>query len=296
MRATIGGSESGGADDRWHSLWWPGAGGGAGDRGKRRKARFGSMARSDGEHHGSQRAVGGSGGPRTGCEAAVSGGDGWIESAASRRGTCFRRPSGSAALPDSQAAECEGVPAGELPERLRSADAQCVRDEQLRGGQRGVAENLPTTGKDQSERCPEPGGRVRRNADGASLGCRSGVAAETGHHQPDRIVLVDGAAGGAKRKAMARRKSAAALDRHRTLGSREEVPTYQRLSRNLVAEGTPESAAHSAERGPGSRSRLNLGVGRLTVPNIESRCNQLKLGHPPYGPFDRYGRHKRNNQ
>src|ERR1700730_14061275 len=37
MRATIGGSESGGADDRWHSLWWPGAGGSAGDRGKRRK-------------------------------------------------------------------------------------------------------------------------------------------------------------------------------------------------------------------------------------------------------------------
>ena len=26
---------------------------------------------------------------------------------------------------------------------------------------------------------------------------------------------------------------------------------------------------------------MNLVVGRLTVPNIESRCNQLKLGHPP---------------
>jgi hypothetical protein len=26
---------------------------------------------------------------------------------------------------------------------------------------------------------------------------------------------------------------------------------------------------------------LNLVAGRLTVPNIESRCNQLKLGHPP---------------
>jgi hypothetical protein len=25
---------------------------------------------------------------------------------------------------------------------------------------------------------------------------------------------------------------------------------------------------------------LNLVIGRLTVPNIESRCNQLKLGHP----------------
>jgi hypothetical protein len=25
---------------------------------------------------------------------------------------------------------------------------------------------------------------------------------------------------------------------------------------------------------------LNLVSGRLTVPNIESRCNQLKLGHP----------------
>src|SRR6202030_3684881 len=167
--------------------------------------------------------------------------------------------------------ECEGVPARELPERLRSANAQCLRDEQLRGGQRGAAENLPPTGKNQSKRCSESGGRAGRNANGASLGYRSGVASETGHHQPDRIVLVDGAAGGQERKALARRKSAAALDRHRTLGSREEVPTHQRLSRNPVAERTPESVAHSAEAGPGSRSRLNLGVGRLTVPNIESR-------------------------
>ncbi len=42
-----------------------------------------------------------------------------------------------------------------------------------------------------------------------------------------------------------------------------------------------ESVAHSAEGGPDSKSRLNLVAGRLTVPNIESRCNQLKLGHPP---------------
>ena len=55
----------------------------------------------------------------------------------------------------------------------------------------------------------------------------------------------------------------------------------QRLSRNSFAEGTPESVAHSAEGGPHSRSRLNLVRGRLTVPNNESRCNQLKLGHPP---------------
>src|SRR5258708_3033775 len=60
----------------------PGADGSAGDRGKRRKARFGSMARSHGEHHGGQRAVGRSGGPRTGSEAAVSGGDGRVESGA----------------------------------------------------------------------------------------------------------------------------------------------------------------------------------------------------------------------
>src|SRR5258708_20078837 len=79
MRATIGGSESGGADDRWHSLWRPGTGGSTGDRGNRRKARFGSVARSHGEHHGGQRAVGRSGGPRTGSAAAVSGGDRWIQ-------------------------------------------------------------------------------------------------------------------------------------------------------------------------------------------------------------------------
>src|ERR1700741_1336901 len=210
MRATIGRSESGGADDRWHSLWRPGAGGGPGDRGKRRKACFGSVARSHGEYHGGQRAVGRSGGPRTGSEAAVSGGDGRLESAARRCGTCFRETSGSAALPDSQAAECEGVPAGELPERLRPADAQCLRDEQLRGGPSSVGENRPTAGTHQSKRGPEPGGRAGRTPNGASLGYRSGVAPETIQHQRDRIVLVDGAAGGAQREGLARRRSAAA--------------------------------------------------------------------------------------
>jgi hypothetical protein len=62
--------------------------------------------------------------------------------------------------------------------------------------------------------------------------------------------------------------------------SRGHFPFVMKTSRNLVAEGTPESVAPSAEGGP-SRSCLNLVRGRLTVPNIESRCNQLKLGHPP---------------
>src|SRR5207249_570114 len=97
-----------------------------------------------------------------------------------------------------------------------------------------------------------------KNVDGASLGYRSGVAAEIGHHQSDRIVSVHGAAGGAQCKALARRRSAAVLDRHRTVGSREEVPTHQRISRNLVAEGAPESVPPSAEGGPDSRSCLNL--------------------------------------
>jgi hypothetical protein len=52
------------------------------------------------------------------------------------------------------------------------------------------------------------------------------------------------------------------------------------MPRNPVAEGRPEAVLHSAQGGTHSRSRLNLVVGRLTVPNIESRCNQLKLGHP----------------
>src|SRR4030095_931079 len=134
-------------------------------------------------------------------------------------------------------------------------------------------ENLPASGKDQSERCSEPGGRAGRNADGTSLGCRSGVASETGHHQPNRIMPVHGPAGSPKRKTLVRRRSAAALDRRRTPGSRQKVPTHQRLSRTPVAEGTPESIAPSAEGGPDSRSRLNLVAGRLTVPNVESRCN-----------------------
>ena len=65
VRATIGRSEPGGADDRWHSLWRPSADSGAGHCGRRGKAHFGGLARSYGEHHGGQRAVGRSGGPWT---------------------------------------------------------------------------------------------------------------------------------------------------------------------------------------------------------------------------------------
>ncbi len=82
-------------------------------------------------------------------------------------------------------------------------------------------------------------------------------------------------------KSLARRRSVAALGGHRIVGSREEIPSHQRLSTNLVAEGTVEPIAHTAEGGAqDSRSRLNTQGDRFTVPNIESRCNQLKLGHP----------------
>jgi hypothetical protein len=77
------------------------------------------------------------------------------------------------------------------------------------------------------------------------------------------------------------------------------VPNVKWLAWLLLAPGfssilgTPESVAHSAEGGPDNRSRLNLVAARLTVPNIESRCNQLKLGHPlrferrsPRTPFE----------
>jgi hypothetical protein len=103
----------------------------------------------------------------------------------------------------------------------------------------------------------------------------SGVAPPVASPRPSRHVTR-----GAQRKALARRKSAAALDRRRTPGGREEIPTQQRLSRNPVAEGTAESVAHAADGGPVSRSRWNLVACRLTVAIIESRCNQLKLGQP----------------
>lgn len=54
--------------------------------------------------------------------------------------------------------------------------------------------------------------------------------------RPDRIVLVDGATRGAERKALARRKSTAALDGYRALGGGETLPTHQRLSRTLFAD------------------------------------------------------------
>src|SRR5215831_11365418 len=183
-------------------------------------------------------------------------------------------------MPNSQASEREGVSAGELPEGLRPADAQCVCDDQLPGGQSRVGENLQATRKNQSHGCPEPRGRTGRDADGTSLGNRRGVATKTGDHQPDRIVSVDGAAGGAERQALAGRQSAAALDGHRTLGGGTALPKDQRLSRTLSAEGAVESVHHSAEGGSSSTGCLMLVAWRFTVSNLKSRCDQLKLGHP----------------
>jgi len=55
------------------------------------------------------------------------------------------------------------------------------------------------------------------------------------------------------------------------------IKGYQEM---LLLELTSEPARHSAEGGQKNGSRLNLVAGRLRVPNIESRCYQLKLGHP----------------
>jgi len=65
-------------------------------------------------------------------------------------------------------------------------------------------------------------------------------------------------------------------------GLLEAEKKYRRigLSRTPVAKGTPESIAHSAEGGQNSEVARTSIAGRLTVPNVESRCNQLKLGHP----------------
>jgi hypothetical protein len=52
--------------------------------------RSGRVAGGDGEHHGGQRALRRSHRSRTGSAAAVSGGNGRIQSTASRRGACFR--------------------------------------------------------------------------------------------------------------------------------------------------------------------------------------------------------------
>jgi hypothetical protein len=70
-------------------------------------------------------------------------------------------------------------------------------------------------------------------------------------------------------------------------GLLEAEKKFRRIKgyQEILAEGMPESVTHSAEGGPDSRSRLNLVARRLTVPNIESRCNQLKLGHPPLARF-----------
>ena len=175
-----------------------------------------------------------------------------------------------------------------LEELLRPADAQSLRDEQLRGGQSGVGENLPATGTDQSERSQKPRGGVGRDADGASLGYRSGIAAKISDHQPDRIVFVDGATGGTKRKALARRKSTAPLDRYRTAGGGEKVPAHQRFSRTLVAERTPESVRRSAEGGADTRSRLNFDdpscavvvIGKTGGAIGRARWESPLLGHP----------------
>jgi len=57
------------------------------------------------------------------------------------------------------------------------------------------------------------------------------------------------------------------------------IKGYQEIL--LLKERLNPSRISAEGGGSDCRSRLNLVAGRLTVPNIESRCNQLKLGHPP---------------
>jgi hypothetical protein len=55
------------------------------------------------------------------------------------------------------------------------------------------------------------------------------------------------------------------------------IKGYQEI---LLLKERLNPLAYSAEGGADSKSRLNLVAGSFTVQNIESRCNQLKLGHP----------------
>jgi len=81
----------------------------------------------------------------------------------------------------------------------------CALDE---SGAEGAFVGARTKGHANSsakKRCPQPGGRLGRDADDASLGGSRGITEETGHNQPHRTVSFDGAAGGAQRKTLARR-------------------------------------------------------------------------------------------
>src|SRR5205823_7723700 len=64
-------TRSGGPPDRWDSSWPASAGGGAGHRNQRRKTCFGTVARSDGKHHGGEGTAGGSGRARPRSQAAL---------------------------------------------------------------------------------------------------------------------------------------------------------------------------------------------------------------------------------
>jgi hypothetical protein len=70
------------------------------------------------------------------------------------------------------------------------------------------------------------------------------------------------------------------LDSQRTLGSREEVPTHQGYQEILLLKERLNPSRIQQMEVRTVEVALKPVAGRLTVPNIESRCNQLKLGHP----------------
>ena len=117
--------------------------------------------------------------------------------------------------------------------------------------------------------------RIIKGAGGASLGDRSSVASETGRHQSDRIVLVDGAA--RQRKTPARRISRCAGP-YRTSGGIKRNQEI-RLLRELLNPPRVQG-----ERGPERRAHLNSLEGRSRLPNV-GRCNQRKLRMPAAKPL-----------
>jgi hypothetical protein len=77
------------------------------------------------------------------------------------------------------------------------------------------------------------------------------------HHQPNRIVPVDGAAGGSKRKALARRKSATALDRPGLLEAGKKFRRIKRYQEILLLKEHLNPSRIQQKEVRNSKNRLN---------------------------------------
>ena len=141
------------------------------------------------------------------------------------------------ALPDSQAAQRPGSPAGKTPAGGEQGVAECLRHDRIRRRQARAGTAASGVDGSESECRPQPGGRPGGDPHGSPSASASQAPPHFGHHQCDRVRLLDCGDGLPQCETLACGGPNRALGGIGSAGRRASVPKSTRLSRDPAAHG-----------------------------------------------------------